>query len=87
MIESKTKTTSEISTIFSEEQLEQIRKILFASSSSSTSLMAKNGIIMTAFGGLTEKCEPWIIDCGATDHMTRCEQCSRHMHQVLVIIK
>ena len=55
MIESKTKTTSEISTIFSEEQLEQIRKILFASSSSSTSLMAKNGIIMTAFGGLTEK--------------------------------
>ena len=41
MIESKTKTTSEISTIFSEEQLEQIRKILFASSSSSTSLMAK----------------------------------------------
>ncbi|RVX14825.1 hypothetical protein CK203_012053 [Vitis vinifera] len=55
MAESETKATSETSTVFSEEQLEQIPKMLSASLSSSTSLMEKNGTIMTAFGGLTEK--------------------------------
>ena len=74
MAESETKATSETSTVFSEEQLEQIRKMLSASLSSSTSLMAKNGTIMTAFGGLTEKGEPRIINSGATDHMTGCEK-------------
>ena len=48
--------------------------MLSASSSSSTSLIEKNCTIMTTYGSLTEKGEPWIIDSRATDHMTRCEK-------------
>ena len=36
--------------------------------------MEKNCTIMTTYGSLTEKGEPWIIDSRATDHMTRCEK-------------
>ena len=36
--------------------------------------MAQNGISLTAFGGLVDQGEPWIIDSGASDHMIGCEK-------------
>lgn len=59
---------------FSKDQIEQLRKMLAIPQASSTSLMAQKGTLLTAFGGLTKQGEPWIIDSGATDHMTGCEK-------------
>lgn len=39
-----------------------------------SSNMANIGTTVTAFSGLTEQGESWIIDSGASDHMTRCER-------------
>lgn len=36
--------------------------------------MAQKGTTLTSFSGLTDKGEPWIIDLGASDHMTGCEK-------------
>ena len=66
------------------EQLEQLYKLLTPSSASvpaqsgtntsqnliNSSFVAQKGTFRTALSGTTEKFNPWIIDSGATDHMT-----------------
>ena len=37
-----------------------------------SSFLAQKGTFRTALSGTTEKFNPWIIDSGATDHMTGC---------------
>lgn len=56
---------------FSKAQMEHLYKI-FSASHTSSSNMANKGTTVTAFSGLTEQGEPWIIDSCASDHMTRC---------------
>ena len=60
------------------EQLEKLYKLLTQASSSgsitesSSSHLAQKGALLTALSGVTKEPEPWIIDSGATDHMTGC---------------
>lgn len=67
------------------EQMEQLHQLLNTQSSnqsqpiaqslqsqSSTSFLAKKGTFITALSGISEMTEPWVIDSGATDHMTGC---------------
>lgn len=71
----------------SKEQMEKLYQVLNAQSSnqnqstaqgqqsqpaSGTSLLAQKGTFMTALSGISEVAEPWVIDSGATDHMTGC---------------
>lgn len=53
--------------------MEHLCKI-FSASQISSSNMANIGTTITAFSGLTEQGESWIINSGASDHMTRCER-------------
>lgn len=57
---------------FTKEQLEQLQKLLTPIPSSS--LLAQKGIfqIPTVFHASAKVPDPWIIDSGATDHMTGC---------------
>lgn len=54
---------------FSKEQMEQLQ---YYFSVFNVSYGTKRYHNLTACGGLTVKGEPWIIDSGATDHMTGC---------------
>ena len=60
------------------EQLEKLYKLLTQASSSgsitesSSSHLAQKGALLTALIGVTKEPKPWIIDFGATDHMTSC---------------
>ena len=56
----------------SKTQMETLCKML-AESHIKGGLIAQQGTNMTAFGGLTRKEAPWIIDSGASDHMTHSE--------------
>ena len=58
---------------FSKAQLDHLIKILHNSNldASGSSLMARTGTLTTDLVGQTEKGEPWIIDSGASNHMTR----------------
>ncbi|KAH9753027.1 protein kinase domain-containing protein [Citrus sinensis] len=62
------------SQLFTKEQLEQLYKFLNQSQSlpnpSSSSSLAQKGNDFSALGVVYEKKDPWIIDSGATDHMT-----------------
>lgn len=59
---------------FSKGQMEHLSKLFSGSSTSSSSLMAQKGTTLTSYSGLTDKGEPWIIDSGASDHMSSCEK-------------
>ena len=56
----------------SKTQMETLCKMV-AESQIKGGLIAQQGTNMTVFGGLTRKEAPWIIDSGAFDHMTDCE--------------
>ncbi|KAH9657194.1 retrovirus-related pol polyprotein from transposon RE1 [Citrus sinensis] len=62
------------SQLFTKEQLEQLYRFLNQSQSlpnpSSFSSLAQKGNNFTTLGVVYEKQDPWIIDSGATDHMT-----------------
>ena len=57
----------------SKTQMETLCKML-AESQIKGGLVAEQGTIMIAFGGLTTKETPWIIDFGTFDHMTSCKK-------------
>ena len=50
--------------------MDQLWKMLSQASSSSN--MVQLGTALSAFGGLADNGEPWIIDSDALDHMTGC---------------
>ena len=64
------------------EQLEQILNIQLSCQNQSTaqgqqsqstlgtSLLAQKGTFMTALSGISEMTKSWVVDSGATDHMT-----------------
>ena len=66
---------SKISVSLTKEQMEHLYKLLTPTSlpnNSSTSLLAQKYTFSFALNGVTQRQESWIIDSGATDHMTRC---------------
>lgn len=54
--------------------MEHLCKLLNATQTPSTSLVAQTGMSLTTFCGITTKGDPWIIHSGATDHMIGCEK-------------
>ena len=66
---------SKVSVSLTKKQMEQLYKLLTPTSlpnNSSTSLLAQKGTFSFALNGVTQRQESWIIDLGATDHMTGC---------------
>lgn len=79
------KISNDLNLSLSREQFEQLQNILNTKltnqnqfppegqqPTSNTSLLAQKGTFLTALNGKSETIEPWVIDSGATDHITGC---------------